>query len=84
MTCEQVQLIGNKTKEEAANEEWLQKNTKACPQCKAPVEKNGGCNHMTCNQCRHEFCWTCGAHIVQRDAILTIVQRLIRKCLLLS
>ncbi len=65
MTCEQARehalLIGDKIKVENANEEWLQKNTKSCPQCKTSVEKNGGCNHMTCNQCRHEFCWTCGA-----------------------
>jgi hypothetical protein len=21
--------------------------------------KDGGCNHMTCSQCAHEFCWKC-------------------------
>ena len=26
----------------------LQANTKACPKCSKPVEKNGGCNHVTC------------------------------------
>jgi len=63
MTCEQArehaQLIGDKTKVDRANEEWLQKNTKACPQCKASVEKNGGCYHMKCLQCKHQFCWKC-------------------------
>lgn len=39
---------------------WLSKNTKKCPNCKAYIEKNGGCNHMTCNGCKYEFCWICG------------------------
>ncbi|POS85938.1 RING/U-box [Erysiphe pulchra] len=27
--------------------------------CNSTIEKNGGCNHMTCRKCRHEFCWMC-------------------------
>jgi ariadne-1 len=38
---------------------WLKMNTKSCPQCKVSIEKNGGCNHMTCKKCSHEFCWLC-------------------------
>jgi ariadne-1 len=40
--------------------EWEVSNTKPCPRCKARIEKNGGCNHMTCQSCHHEFCWICG------------------------
>jgi len=36
-----------------------QQRIKSCPKCSVQIEKNGGCNHMTCRQCRHEFCWIC-------------------------
>lgn len=42
---------------ETAN--WILSYTKECPKCKASIEKNGGCNHMTCRKCRFEFCWMC-------------------------
>lgn len=34
---------------------------KPCPRCRAMVEKldDESCDHMTCAQCRHEFCWSC-------------------------
>ncbi|CAJ1959325.1 unnamed protein product [Cylindrotheca closterium] len=40
---------------------WMKANTKACPQCEVLIEKNDGCNHMTCvnPSCRYEFCWIC-------------------------
>ena len=43
--------------------QWLDKNSKECPNCKNRIEKNGGCDHMTCKAsaggCGHEFWWTC-------------------------
>lgn len=33
-------------------------NVKACPRCKEKVDKNGGCNAMSC-RCGHHFCWLC-------------------------
>jgi hypothetical protein len=63
MTCKQAyehaQRVGNKNEEQAANKEWLQDHTKACPRCKTVIEKNGGCFYMFCKKCGHEFCWKC-------------------------
>ncbi|KAB1264594.1 E3 ubiquitin-protein ligase ARIH2 [Camelus dromedarius] len=28
-----------------------------CPKCNICIEKNGGCNHMQCSKCKHDFCW---------------------------
>ena len=34
---------------------------KRCPKCKFWTEKNLGCNHMTCPECKYEWCWFCGS-----------------------
>lgn len=39
------------------SESWLTQNTKPCTGCGAPIQKNGGCNHITCSRCRGHFCW---------------------------
>jgi hypothetical protein len=41
------------------NVAWTFANTTKCPKCKVNVEKNGGCNHISCN-CGCHFCWACG------------------------
>jgi hypothetical protein len=48
---------------EAESVKYVQENYKACPNknCGYRIEKNGGCDHMTCRKCRHEFCWICDA-----------------------
>ncbi|GMH88287.1 hypothetical protein TrST_g6931 [Triparma strigata] len=53
--------VAGETFEQAAHRLWLKANTKPCPACSTPIEKNDGCNHMTCSslRCRHEFCWIC-------------------------
>ena len=41
-------------------EEWKSHTrVKRCPNCKYYTEKNEGCNHMTCSQCKFQWCWVC-------------------------
>ena len=30
-----------------------------CPSCGIMVQKDGGCQHMSCAKCAHSFCWSC-------------------------
>jgi ariadne-1 len=39
--------------------QWLKSCTKTCPECGKAVEKDAGCNHITCS-CGAHFCWVCG------------------------
>ena len=32
---------------------------RACPGCKTLLQHDGGCNEMTCDLCRHSFCYIC-------------------------
>jgi ariadne-1 len=58
-SCDDLRQWERKCKDDSETANWLIVNTKSCPQCRKATEKNGGCNHMTCSQCRHEWCWVC-------------------------
>ena len=61
--CEMMRIWEDKNKSEGENTKWLIVNTKQCPNCHKYIEKNQGCNHMTCRKeaggCGFEFCWIC-------------------------
>lgn len=58
--CDLVRSWQKKCDDDSETMNWLSVHTQDCPQCKSTIEKNGGCNHMTCRSCKHEFCWVCG------------------------
>jgi len=57
--CALVKKWIKKCEDDSETANWISANTKECPKCVATIEKNGGCNHMTCRKCKHEFCWVC-------------------------
>ncbi|KAF1323544.1 Ariadne-like ubiquitin ligase, partial [Globisporangium splendens] len=59
VTCEQLASWQEKCKNESETANWILANTKKCPKCSVRIEKNQGCNHMTCRSCTYEFCWIC-------------------------
>ena len=60
-SCDELQRWQAKCRDDSETYNWLVSNTKACPKCFTAIEKNGGCNHMTCKKadCKYEFCWVC-------------------------
>lgn len=58
-SCELIEKWNLKNNSESENISWIKINTKKCPSCNVSIEKNDGCNHMTCKSCKHEFCWLC-------------------------
>ena len=63
--CTRAHTVGIRCQEaprtwrEELNERWREGNTKPCPECGVDIQKNGGCNAMTCTRCHHHFCWIC-------------------------
>ncbi|KAJ5086886.1 hypothetical protein NUU61_008193 [Penicillium alfredii] len=57
--CTLVKMWIKKCEDDSETSNWISANTKECPRCQSTIEKNGGCNHMTCRKCKHEFCWMC-------------------------
>ena len=64
--CEKCERERKKQREliekenEKKYESWRkEKDVKSCPKCGKHIEKNGGCDHMTC-LCGTHWCWICG------------------------
>ena len=45
------------------------KIVKQCPNCKIYTEKNEGCNHMTCAECKYQWCWLCQKKYSERHFV---------------
>jgi len=61
ITCQMLRVWRKKCEDDSETANWINSNTKECPKCQCIIEKNGGCNHMTCwnTACKHDFCWVC-------------------------
>ncbi|KAK0194863.1 hypothetical protein F5146DRAFT_950078 [Armillaria mellea] len=59
VVCSVAKMWLKKCADDSETANWIKSNTKECPKCQSTIEKNGGCNHMTCKKCKHEFCWVC-------------------------
>lgn len=57
--CKELARWNEKCRNESETANWILANTKSCPKCVSRIEKNQGCNHMTCQRCKYEFCWIC-------------------------
>ena len=58
LTCQQLTEWEDKNASDSGTGQWMQVNTKRCKKCNAMIEKNGGCNWISC-RCGHAFCFFC-------------------------
>jgi len=61
LTCKQFQ------KGEKQFKKWTKSKSRAgiancqkCPLCRVYIQRSTGCDHMTCNRCKTNFCYKCG------------------------
>lgn len=53
--------------EDAANCLWLLTNSKPCANCKSPIQKNEGCNHMQCAKVYTFICLSAVCQLICLD-----------------
>ncbi|XP_063748390.1 E3 ubiquitin-protein ligase RNF14-like isoform X2 [Eleginops maclovinus] len=52
-------IVMRNTVESYLSEDWIVLNSKNCPHCFCRIQKDRGCNVMTCSKCLNRFCWVC-------------------------
>lgn len=62
LTCQEIQAWMSTSGKHSEDLQWILANSKPCPRCNRPIEKNEGCKHMTCGKdgspgCGYDFCW---------------------------
>lgn len=68
INCKDLSRWSEKCRNESETANWILANTKPCPKCSSRIEKNQGCNHMTCSGCKYEFCWICMGNWTEHGA----------------
>lgn len=58
-SCAEAAEFQTLSVEDQESIKFIKANTKACPQCRAAVERADGCNHMACANCPAHFCYNC-------------------------
>lgn len=65
MSCDEYDQEACQSEEVALHQYLESDSVVRCIKCGQGIEKNGGCDHMTCKRevggCGAEFCWRCGA-----------------------
>ncbi|KAH7831210.1 putative ubiquitin-conjugating enzyme E2-binding protein 1 [Monocercomonoides exilis] len=59
VTCEILKKWYARIEDQKDSGDVYLSTLKPCPKCTVLLDKDGGCNHMTCKSCRYEFCWIC-------------------------
>ncbi|GFY52583.1 ATP-dependent RNA helicase DEAH12, chloroplastic [Trichonephila inaurata madagascariensis] len=60
LSCELFQNI--EKDEDYSLKSWMKEDVasrKQCPYCQIVIEKESGCNHMECANCKKHLCWLC-------------------------
>lgn len=63
MSCDEYDAAGRESDEVGLLQQLNSSAVRRCPKCRHGIEKNGGCDHITCRKeaggCGAEFCWLC-------------------------
>ncbi|KAJ8667146.1 hypothetical protein QAD02_008808 [Eretmocerus hayati] len=53
--------------EKLSTEDYLERNTRNCPDCGIMTTKISGCNYMNCSRCHINFCWLCNERLMENS-----------------
>ncbi|KAM6496283.1 hypothetical protein JOM56_008989, partial [Amanita muscaria] len=60
LSCADWMVLGTPAEQERLVSRWMPNDKiKKCPECKARIEKDDGCNRVSCGVCGVHICWVC-------------------------